>query len=207
MRHNEIRDLVFATLLIAIISILTFTMIGFINIGGVAFITIMHIPVLVGAMVLGRKYGLILGAAFGLSSLILSAILLGVNAPFTNPLLSVASRMFFGWMIYPLYTVISKRISKPSVSITLTMIISTFIHTLIVSVLLYFIGKSGFYFTASENPFTTNQNILGVLVGLFSLNGLIEIALAALVGTPAVLVLNNIRNKYAEEDREEIEEL
>ncbi len=52
------------TLLIALLAVLTFTPIGFIQIPPVA-ITILHIPVIVGAVVMGPKYGGILGGDRG----------------------------------------------------------------------------------------------------------------------------------------------
>lgn len=195
MRNKEIRDFVFASIIVAIIVVLTATMWGFINLGGFAFITIIHIPVLIGAMILGKKHGLIFGLVFGLSSMILASFLLGLNAPFTNPLLSVLPRMFFGFIIYPIY-ILFKRLIKPRIlSISVTVIVSTLIHSLLVTALLYFIGKSGFYFTSAQNPWTTNDNFMIFFLGIFSLNSLIEIVFAVLIVTPTVIVLEDLRDK------------
>lgn len=195
MRNKQIRSLVFASMIIAIIAVLTFTQWGFINLGTFAFITIIHIPVLIGAIVLGPKYGALFGAVFGISSLILASMLLGINAPFTNPLLSVLPRILFGWIIYYIWFFFKRFVKKDVWTITLTMITSTFLHSLVVIFLLYVIGKSGFYFTAAENPFTTNQNIIAFLIGIFSLNSLIEIALSILIGTPVSMALMKVINR------------
>lgn len=195
MRNRQIRDFVFASIIVAIIAVLTATMWGFINLGGFAFITIIHIPVLIGAMILGKKYGLIFGLVFGLSSMILASFLLGVNAPFTNPLLSVIPRMFFGIIIYPIYQLFKRLIKSRVLSISISVIISTLIHSIIVTTLLYFIGTSGFFFTAAENPWASNDNFAVFFLGLFSFNSLIELVVAVLTVTPTVIVLEDLRDK------------
>ncbi|MFA6627199.1 MAG: ECF transporter S component, partial [Bacilli bacterium] len=105
MKNLKIRKLVFASELIAIILFLSFVpnpltgmAFGYIPLSPLVVMTIIHIPVIIGAIVLGKKYGLILGTVFGLGSLVQAAILLGPNAPFTNPLLSVLPRMFLGYI-------------------------------------------------------------------------------------------------------------
>ncbi|NLN96927.1 MAG: ECF transporter S component [Eubacteriaceae bacterium] len=65
------------TLLIAIMAVLGFTPLGFIQIPPVS-ITIMHIPVMIGAMVMGPKEGGILGLVFGLISMV-RATFMGVS--------------------------------------------------------------------------------------------------------------------------------
>ena len=194
MRNEKIKDFVFSSIIVSIIVVLTATMWGFIPLGGFAYITIIHIPVLIGAIILGKKYGLIFGTVFGISSLVLSLILLGGNAPFTNPLLSVVPRAFFGFIIYPLYALFSRQIKSHPLAISVTIVVSTLLHSIIVGAGLYFIGKAGFYFTASENPWTTNDNFFVFFLSLFSLNSLIEIVLAVLIGTPTVMVLEKLRN-------------
>jgi len=56
-------------MLIAIIFILSFTPLGFIPLPIVNATTI-HIPVILGALIMGPKYGAVLGATFGLASLL-----------------------------------------------------------------------------------------------------------------------------------------
>ena len=56
-------------MLIAIQAILTFTPLGFIMIPPIS-ITIMHIPVIIGAVTMGPLFGGILGASFGVMSML-----------------------------------------------------------------------------------------------------------------------------------------
>jgi uncharacterized membrane protein len=72
--------------------------------GGVS-ITVMHIPVIIGAILEGPVVGLVIGLIFGLFSMIQASI--APNGPadvwFTNPLLSVLPRLFIGpvaWLVW-----------------------------------------------------------------------------------------------------------
>lgn len=65
------------SMLVAVLIVMQVTGIGFILIPPVS-ITIMHIPVIVGAIILGPRYGALLGGIMGLSSLI-NATFRGVN--------------------------------------------------------------------------------------------------------------------------------
>ena len=69
MRNQNTRTLAQLAILIALLAVLTFTPIGFIMVPPVS-ITLMHIPVIVGAMLMGPKQGGVLGLAFGLFSMI-----------------------------------------------------------------------------------------------------------------------------------------
>ena len=62
--------------LLAIMVILTFTPLGFIMLPSGA-ITIMHIPVIIGAVTMGPLYGGILGGSFGLLSMIKATVIAG----------------------------------------------------------------------------------------------------------------------------------
>ena len=56
MRNQNTRTLAQLAILIALLAVLTFTPIGFIMVPPVS-ITLMHIPVIVGAMLMGPKQG------------------------------------------------------------------------------------------------------------------------------------------------------
>jgi uncharacterized membrane protein len=202
MRHRQIRDMVFASIMMALIVFLSVTMLGYIFYAqGTAPITIIHIPVVVGAIVLGKRYGALLGATFGLFSMIMAFIYPTIiNAPFTNPILSVLPRAIFGFIIYPIYLLIDKYIKNRTASTALSIAISTLIHSIIVIILLYFTIKTNLYFYADDYKAAFESVTLkSILMILISFNSLIEIVIAVLVGTPAALILINLRNKYNEE--------
>jgi uncharacterized membrane protein len=79
---------------------------------GVA-ITIVHIPVIIGAVMEGPLVGLIVGLLFGLSSLMWSYLAPTgpVDLYFHNPLVSVVPRLFIGPVAYLVYRL--ARANKP----------------------------------------------------------------------------------------------
>ncbi|MDY2902705.1 MAG: ECF transporter S component, partial [Bacilli bacterium] len=72
MRNEKIKKIAFAGIIMALIIVMTFTNLGFIILPSSVSITLVHIPVLIGSMILGKKYGALLGFVFGLCSFILS---------------------------------------------------------------------------------------------------------------------------------------
>ena len=69
MRNDKTRELVLLALFAAIILLMAFTNLGYIPLG-VINATIIHIPVIIGALFLGPKKGAMLGFLFGLTSFI-----------------------------------------------------------------------------------------------------------------------------------------
>jgi uncharacterized membrane protein len=131
--------------------------------------------------------------------MILALFTLGPNAPFTNPILSVLPRILFGFIIYPLYEFFMKKIDSKPVAISLAVIISYFIHSVTVIALLYFVGKSGMYFGAEGNPWSINDSFAIFMLAIFSINTLVELVLAVVIGTPSIMVINDLRFKEESE--------
>ena len=67
MKKNKTLEMVQLAVLIAIMLILAFTPLGYLRIGPLA-ISLMTIPVVIGAMILGPAGGAVLGLVFGLTS-------------------------------------------------------------------------------------------------------------------------------------------
>jgi uncharacterized membrane protein len=105
------RQIVVAGALSAISILLGITKLGFIPFFLGTSITIMHVPVIIGAVLEGPWVGTIIGLIFGLFSLIWAYI--GPNGPgdvyFQNILISVLPRLFIGIMAYLAYTLVKKQ--------------------------------------------------------------------------------------------------
>lgn len=102
MKNKKVFEMVLFSTFSAIVLILTLVPnIGYIRVG-VASITIIHIPVLIGIMFLGLGYSLSLGLVFGLSSLI--AAFMYASSPgdlaFQNPIISVLPRIVFALIAF-----------------------------------------------------------------------------------------------------------
>jgi uncharacterized membrane protein len=102
---NTTRSIVITGLMAAIAVVLGWTHWGFIPWFGGAALTIMHVPAIISAILVGPVSGAAVGLIFGIFSMIQAA--LAPTGPadvwFTNPLLSVLPRLFIGpgaWLVY-----------------------------------------------------------------------------------------------------------
>jgi uncharacterized membrane protein len=105
MIQQRTRKIVITGVLSAISVFLGITRWGFIPWFSGASLTIMHVPVIIGAVLEGPLVGLVIGAIFGVFSLIQAAVAPTGPADvwFTNPILSILPRLFIGpaaWLIY-----------------------------------------------------------------------------------------------------------
>lgn len=152
-----------------------FPQIGYIQIFPSVGITIIHIPVLIGAMVY-KKSGLVLGTAFGISSLMIAFIrpVTPIDFLFQNPLVSVLPRMIFGFSIYYIHTFFERLELKSSLTMLLSLTVSTLWHSVLVLGMIYLFGME------LLGGSTAALQILGTIL---LTNATIEAIVAASVGT------------------------
>ncbi len=102
MPQDRTRKLVITGVMGAIAILLGVTRWGFIPWFGGVSLTIMHVPVIIGAVLEGPLVGIGVGLIFGIFSMIQAAV--APNSPadtwFTNPLLAVLPRLVIGPMAY-----------------------------------------------------------------------------------------------------------
>ena len=105
MPQDTTRKIVVAGIMAAISCFLGLTRWGFIPWFAGASLTIMQVPVIIGAVLEGPVVGAVIGLIFGIFSLIQAAI--APNGPadviFTNPLISILPRLFIGplaWLVW-----------------------------------------------------------------------------------------------------------
>lgn len=193
MRREQIYDLTLTAMFLAIILVMAFVpYLGFIPspfIPGVS-LTLIHIPVIIGGIILGRKKSWLLGTFFGLMSLVLSFLHPQgpVDEIFHNPLVSVLPRIIFGIVIFEIYNLLSKLIKVKAVNVAITMVVSSLIHTLLVIVMLYLFGKDTLV-SLKIVPENVAGNVIKVIGIFMSMSGLIEAGLALLIGTPTTTTL------------------
>ena len=111
-QSSTTRTLVVTAVLIAISIVLAiplnmgpFISLGFVALGPVIAVTIMHVPAIIGGVLYGPVVGAIVGGAFGLFSLFLAAQQPAgsPNAIFVDPFIAVVPRLFIGpvaWAVY-----------------------------------------------------------------------------------------------------------
>ncbi len=122
----SVRSIVITGILAAISILLGVTRIGYIpvpNLSGNA--TIMHVPVIVGAILEGPVVGTLVGVIFGITSM-----LQGGGTFFADPLVSVLPRLFIGVAAY--YSYAAVRGSNEYAALIVSSVVGTLTNTILV---------------------------------------------------------------------------
>lgn len=207
MRKNGRIDtayLVEMALLIAIILIMAFTPIGYIKTLGLE-ITLIVVPVAVGAVVLGPAAGAVLGAVFGITSFIqcfgmsaFGSVLLSINPIYTF-LVCVVTRTLMGWLTGLIYRAVRRSNSLKKASVVIANLCCPILNTLLfmgVLVLLFYQTEyiRGFAQTlGAANPFT-------FVVAFVGINGIVEAAACFVAGSAISQALKKIVRNTNPED-------
>ena len=174
---GKTRELVQLSLLVALEAVLAFTPLGFIMIPPIS-ITIMHIPVIIGAILMGPTKGGILGGAFGLlamvkatffaaspADILFSPFLSG--APVQSLVMCVLPRILLGVFAALLFRLF-RRLTKEALAIGLAAVLATVLHSLMV------LGSMWLFFNAMP--------LRDVFVTIASLNCIVETIAAGVIG-------------------------
>ena len=174
-------------MLTAIILILAFTPLGYIRTGGLE-ITLIVIPVAVGAVILGPVGGMILGAVFGITSFIqcfgmspFGAMLLSIS-PVKTFITCVVTRTLMGFLTGLIYKGMRKISHNRSLNTIIANLCCPFMNTLFfMSCIVVF-----FYNTEYIQGFVSAlgaANPLLFVLAFVGVNGLVEALLCFVVGS------------------------
>ncbi|MDD3338915.1 MAG: ECF transporter S component [Lachnospiraceae bacterium] len=187
--------LVQLALLVAIILLMAFTPIGYIKTLGLE-ITLIVVPVTVGAVILGPKGGAILGFVFGLTSFIqcfgmspFGSVLLGLN-PFGCFMVCVPTRTLMGWLTGLIYKAFKGKKLKtlPHFVANLAGPIMNTLFFMTMLILFFFQSDYIQGLAGGLNPFA-------FVIAFVGINGLIEAAACFVAGTAISKVLTMALNR------------
>jgi len=185
MKSQKIRQMTHLAILTAIILLMAFTPIGYLKIGLLS-MTLIMIPVAVGAIVDGPKAGSFLGLIFGLTSFAQGfgldawgSMLFSVN-PFYFALLTIVPRILMGLLAGLIFRALSKTklyriapvIASLSAALLNTVLFMGFLATL-------FLRTPG-VFDLESYSFSSVITTIVLMVGV---QGLAEAALTCIVGS------------------------
>ena len=197
-RSGRIYELVLLAIFTAIIFLLAFTPIGLIDLPLIK-ATILHVPVIIGAILLGPKRGAFLGFMFGLTSIIKNTIAPSALSFAFSPLIPVPGldhgsvwavvicfvpRMLVGvtpWLVYKGIGLISKHLAVRTGSMVAAGVVGAFTNTLLVMGLIFLVFRQA-YATMAEIPV---NEVLGVILGIVAANGIPEAIVAGIL-TPVL---------------------
>lgn len=206
MNHKKTNTLVQMALLSALILLLAFVpYIGYIRIPVLAIqATTVHIPVIVGSILLGPKCGGFLGFLFGLTSLINNTMQPGLTSFCFSPFIQLGEglggsplallvcflpRIACGIVPYYIYRTLQKRARKSAktqkVSLLACGVAGSLTNTILVMGMIYlFFGHA--YAAARSIPF---EAVFGVILSVVCINGTIEAIVAAIIASAVVSAL------------------
>jgi len=195
-KREQTRQMTILAMFIAIVAVLGLVpnglggTLGFIKISPTLEATIIHIPVLIGAALLGRKFGIYLGLAFGVISNI-AAFIYG-SPLFFYPWVAILPRLVFGLLIFDVTKFFVKVTKNKLLGTSISFFVLTFIHTIMVLTMM---------FTSYSMVFGTgvwSEDIVSYFAVLILFNvpiaSVIEMFAAAFIGGIIVVRLSNYLN-------------
>ena len=190
VKKVDVRKMSIIAVLSAISIMLSMTPLGFIPIGPTN-ATIMHIPVIIGAIVEGPIVGISVGFIFGATSLLRALTMPTITSfAFINPLVSVLPRVIIGIAAYYVYKLAVKLTKNVFVSGWITGVIGSLVNTVGVLGMVYVLYGAKYAQALGESASAAKTLILT----LIATNGIPEAIVGGFV-VSAVCVVFNKRKK------------
>lgn len=177
----------------AIIFLLAFTPIGYIQLPFIK-ATVIHIPVIIGSILLGYKYGAVLGFLFGVTSLMNNTMSPALSSFVFSPLIPLPGaqrgsllalvicfvpRILVGITPYFTYLCLIKVGGKKLKAIWLAIagVVGSMTNTLLVMHLIFFLFKDAY----AEIRNVAVEAVYGVILGIIAANGVPEAIVAGIL--------------------------
>lgn len=192
MKHKtmDTRYMALLAMLCGVLLVMGMTGIGFIPLPVIK-ATTMHIPVILGAVLLGPKAGGILGALFGLCSIWANTTTPGLLSFAFSPFMSTdgfvgavksfwiafGCRTLFGFLAGWLWMFFHKVLQKDYVALSVTAALATICHTLLVMGSIYLLLSQ--QYAAAKN--VALSAVFGLIMGTVTASGIPEAIVAAIL--------------------------
>ncbi|MEG0315069.1 MAG: ECF transporter S component [Erysipelotrichaceae bacterium] len=203
MKSNKTQYLTCFTMLLVLEIVLVISPLGYIQLGPIS-VTTMHIPVIIGGIVLGKKCGAGLGFVFGLTSMLnatmrpnITSFLFtpfvtigGIQGNWSSLFIAFVPRILIGFLAGLVFEHLSKRNFNKNLSITISAVVGTLTNTFLVLGSIYlFYGST--YASVLKIAYNT---LIAFLMGIIATNGIAEVILAVVVCCAVVRAILPITN-------------
>ena len=189
-RKIDTHRMVAIAMLAGVLVIMGMTGIGFIPLPVIK-ATTMHIPVILGAILLGPGAGAFLGAVFGLCSIWTNTTSPGLLAFAFSPFMSTTGligavkslwialgcRILFGWLAGMLWKLMKKLKLKQIIALPVTAAIATICHTFLVMGSIYLLLAQQY----AEAKNVALSAVFGLVMGTITASGIPEAIAAAII--------------------------
>jgi uncharacterized membrane protein len=197
--HDRTYRFVLVAILAAIILVMGFTPLGYLNLGPIA-ITLLMIPVAIGAIVAGPAAGALLGLVFGLTAIVQC---FGINAMGTfcfnynwwgTIIQLVVSRVLMGFLVGCIYRGLSRVFAnlknRDYVSFVVASLCAAFLNTLFyVTCFVLFFGNSDMSAVEGVGINMASLSLFDILSLFITVNAVVELIVCGIVGTAIGKVL------------------
>ena len=185
--RTKLRKLVIIGMLSGICMVLGLTGYGFIPLPTTK-ATIMHLPVIIGALLEGPIVGMAIGLIFGLFSIFqnLSAPTL-LSFAFINPLVSVLPRILIAITAYLTYRAFARK--SETFGVGMGALVGSLTNTIGVLGMMYFLYAAEYAAAKSLDP----DVVLSVIVGVATMNGIPEAVVSVLLIVPLVAAVRRMK--------------
>ena len=153
-------------------------------------LTIMHIPVIIGALLEGPVVGISVGLIFGLFSMYQNITAPGLTSfIFWNPIVALIPRMLIGIVAYYSFKLFKSKIKNTGVCAGIAAVLGTLTNTIGVSGLTYILYLDQ-YAQARE---ISREAVAGTLLTVGLTNGIPEAIVSALITIPIVVTMLKLK--------------
>lgn len=210
MRNNRTKELVQLSIFASLVIVMAFTpFVGYIPLGFTR-ATIVHVPVIIGSLVLGPKRGAALGGIFGLTSFINNTISPTITSFVFTPfyflgeysggigslVICFVPRILIGVVPYYIYHFVKKISGKEDVSqigLVLAGMSGSLTNTLLVMSLIFLFFKDAY---AAANGISVSA-VYSFILGIIGVNGIPEAIIAAVITlfVGRILMSKNVRER------------
>lgn len=191
-KKPDTRYMATLAMLCGVLLVMGMTGIGFIPLPVIK-ATTMHIPVILGAILLGPSAGAALGAVFGLCSIWANTTTPGLLSFAFSPFMTteglpgvvkslwiaLGCRILFGLVAGWLWKLVKKITEKDYIALPVTAVISTLCHTIFVMGSIYLLLAQ--QYAAAKNVAVTA--VFGLVMGTVTASGIPEAVVAAILVT------------------------
>ena len=200
------KQLTLTAIFLAIIILFSFTPLGFINLGFIK-ATLVHVPVIIGAIVLGPRVGAFLGLAFGLLSMTINTItpsaLSFAFSPFipvygTNSgslwaiAIALIPRILTGVVPYYVYKWLKNSNTNQNISLFSAGIAGSLVNTILVMNMIFFLFQDAY---GSIKGISGGAELYKVILSVIFINGVPEAIVAGIATSAVAAVLLKLLDK------------
>lgn len=200
------KQLTLTAIFLSIIILFSFTPLGFINLGFIK-ATLVHIPVIIGAIVLGPRIGALLGLSFGVLSMVINtmtpSMLSFAFSPFipvlgTNEtslwaiVIALVPRILTGIIPYYVFKWLQKKKIGDKTALFISGATGSMVNTILVMNLIYFVFQDAY---AASKKMEVGAGLYKAVLSVVFINGVPEALVAGIATSAVTIVLLKVYQK------------